>query len=112
KKELQAVIHTMEDERLQKTILVNEKGLALCSGAGGFSETPNQLDIDQAHVMELQLKGLLAGLEGETTVAETWLKEAALLEENVSYAYGPPSIVKPSHELYGEWLLQNNRPEE
>ena len=109
---LQEVIHTMEDERLQKTVLVNEKGVAVCSGAGWTSEIPNQLDIDQAYVMELQLKGLLAGLNGDTKAAETWLKEATLLEENISYAYGPPPIVKPSHELYGEWLLQANRPEE
>jgi pentatricopeptide repeat protein len=109
---LQEVIHVMEDERLQKTALVNEKGVALCSGAGGFAETPNQLDIDQAYVMELQLKGMLAGLEGDAKAAEKMLLEATLLEENISYAYGPPPIVKPSHELYGEWLLQANRPEE
>ncbi len=28
------------------------------------------------------------------------------------YSYGPPDIVKPSNELYGEWLLEVNRPQE
>ena len=34
------------------------------------------------------------------------------MEKNVSYAFGPPTIVKPSFELYGEWLLEINRPKE
>lgn len=106
---MQAVIKMMEDERLQKTAQITEKGLAMCSGAGWTSEVPNQLDVDQAYVMELQLKGLLAGLEENAHVAEKWLKEAAALEENISYSFGPPSIVKPSHELYGEWLLEADR---
>jgi pentatricopeptide repeat protein len=109
---LEEVIHTMEDERIQKTALITEKGLALCAGAGGMSDTPNQLDVDQAYVMELQLRGFLAGLEDHEEEAEKFLKQAAMLEENVSYSYGPPPIVKPSHELYGEWLLQTNHPEE
>jgi hypothetical protein len=106
------VIHTMEDERIEKTALITEKGLALCAGAGGMSDAPNQLDVDQAYVMELQLKGFLAGLEDHEVEAEKFLKQAAMLEENVSYSYGPPPIVKPSPELYGEWLLQASRPEE
>jgi len=110
-KGVQVIIKKMEDERLEKTILVNEKGVEMCSGAGWASEIPNQLDIDQAYVMELQLKGMLAGLKGENTLAEKHLQEAVLLEENISYSYGPPPIVKPSHELYGEWLLKARRLE-
>ena len=34
------------------------------------------------------------------------------MEKNISYAYGPPTIVEPSFELYGEWLLAMNKPEE
>jgi hypothetical protein len=30
----------------------------------------------------------------------------------VSYSFGPPAIVKPSSELYGEFLLEMNRPAE
>jgi uncharacterized protein YeaO (DUF488 family) len=26
--------------------------------------------------------------------------------------FGPPSIIHPSHELYGNWLMENNRFEE
>ena len=41
-----------------------------------------------------------------------FLKQAVNLESNISYAYGPPTIVKPSFELYGEWLLENGKPKE
>ncbi|MDX1666898.1 MAG: hypothetical protein R3350_06705, partial [Saprospiraceae bacterium] len=59
--------------------------------------------------MEMELRGLLAKLQGNSEKAEAWFEKATLLEESISYAYGPPSIVKPSHELYGEWLLEQKR---
>ena len=39
-------------------------------------------------------------------------KEATALHTSSGYSYGPPAIVKPSFEMYGEWLLENNRPKE
>jgi hypothetical protein len=43
---------------------------------------------------------------------EQLLKKATSLENSISYSYGPPDIVKPSNELYGDWLVEVNRPEE
>ena len=40
------------------------------------------------------------------------MKQATEVEDNVSYSYGPPEVVKPSYELYGEWLLEQDRPED
>ena len=33
-------------------------------------------------------------------------------EESTTYMYGPPDIVKPSHEMYAEWLERNNKKKE
>ena len=44
------------------------------------------------------------------TTTEEFLKKATGLEAASSYAYGPPVVVKPSFEMYGEWLLEVNRP--
>jgi hypothetical protein len=48
-------------------------------------------------------------LKNDTTNAGKLLEQAAVLESSISYAYGPPTIVKPAPELYGEWLLQLDR---
>ena len=34
------------------------------------------------------------------------------MEQQLSYAYGPPRIALPSYELYGNWLLEQGRPTE
>ena len=45
-------------------------------------------------------------------MVQQWLKKSIELDEQLSYSYGPPFIQKPTYELYAEWLLENNRPEE
>ena len=40
------------------------------------------------------------------------MKEATDMELNTSYAFGPPTVVKPSFEMYAEWLLEMKRPKE
>jgi hypothetical protein len=62
--------------------------------------------------MEMELKALQAWLKKDAVNTENWFKKATQLENNISYSYGPPAIVKPSNELYGEWLLEMDRPKE
>ena len=40
------------------------------------------------------------------------MKRATALEEETSPPSGPPTLVKPSHELFGEILLRADRPKE
>jgi tetratricopeptide (TPR) repeat protein len=40
------------------------------------------------------------------------MKAAVALEEQTDFPTGPPSITKPSYELYGEWLIRKGRYEE
>jgi tetratricopeptide (TPR) repeat protein len=40
------------------------------------------------------------------------MKKATALEEQSSPPYGPPNLIKPSHELFGEILLRAGKPAE
>lgn len=105
---LASAIKELETERLKVSIQLENKGIALCSGGANRSQA-NQLDVDQAEVMEMELRGLSADLNGESESANSWFQKSTELEKRISYSYGPPSVVKPSFELYGEWLLTQGR---
>ena len=51
-------------------------------------------------------------LNDDALETERLIKESIEIENKLSYSYGPPVIQKPTHELYGEWLLGQNRFEE
>ena len=108
---LKSTIDELEKEILSVSIQLENKGIALCSG-GANRSTANQLDVDQAKVMQMELQGLMSDLDGDKNSADSWLKKSTELEKSISYSYGPPSVVKPSFELYAEWLLRQNRTEE
>ena len=109
---LAQVIETMAQERKDAANQVTASGAPMCSAAGSSRSLPNQLDIDQARVMALELEAMQAQLNGDLTATENLLKEATTLEQQLSYAYGPPRIALPSYELYGNWLLEQGRPTE
>lgn len=108
---LQKVITKMETAREKALNLVSEEGIAMCS-SGSNRYAPNQKDIDEAHIIEMELQALLAEKQGDKEATEKWLKSAVELQENTSYSYGPPPIVQPSFEMYAEWLAAENRNEE
>jgi tetratricopeptide (TPR) repeat protein len=107
---LNSVIIKMSGERLVDAERITNSGTKLCGSIN--SNIPNILDIQQAEVMELELQAMQAWLKKDAVTTEKILKQAISLETTISYAYGPPTIVKPSFELYGEWLLQVNKPKE
>ncbi|MAT54755.1 MAG: hypothetical protein CMN32_09755 [Saprospirales bacterium] len=111
KERLSALIDTMADERKKAALLVTDSGIPMCA-ATPTGQGPNQLDIDWAHVMEMELKALREMLNGNDEQAEFWLKSATDLQSSISYDYGPPAILKPAHEMYGDFLLQHGRPGE
>jgi tetratricopeptide (TPR) repeat protein len=59
-------------------------------------------------ILELQIEGLLDWALGNYLDAIAHFGEAARMEEVLPYAFGPPVIEKPSHELLGEALLEHN----
>jgi len=65
-----------------------------------------------ASILALELDALLALEEGRQDEALTMLERAAFLEENMPFEFGPPAVIKPSHELLGEILLGIERYED
>ena len=66
---------------------------------------------------EVEIRGLEVGAaaaaaKGKHDEAIELMKFATSLEEALSPPSGPPDLIKPSHELFGEILLAANRPKE
>ena len=79
-----------------------------CGSVNAYN--PNLLDVQYAEVMEIELRALSSQLKKDSAAADHWFRQATALENSVSYSFGPPTVVKPSNEMYGEWLLEMNRP--
>lgn len=65
-----------------------------------------------AEIKELEVSAAAAASKQNYTEAIDLMKRATTLEEEMSPPSGPPSLIKPSHELFGEILLSANRPKE
>ncbi len=65
-----------------------------------------------AEIMQKELEAVIRLNEGKAEVALRLLKEVAATEDSMSFEFGPPSVIKPSHELFGEVLLELGRPAE
>jgi len=82
---------------------------AMCSGGSYGKGRATHVHVNRAKVMQLEMQALLAMLNQDKAKAEKAMQDAVELEENTSYAYGPPEIVKPSAELYADWLMEQGR---
>ncbi len=94
----------------KESFLVTYDDASFCSGAKRDDTTPSNLT--ETQVMLEQLLALKAWLNNDPAATEDHLKKSILLDESLSYSYGPPFIQKPTHELYADWLVLQNRPEE
>lgn len=62
--------------------------------------------------MELTLRAMEMRRQGKLTEALDFAKRATAVEETLGAPSGPPDVLKPSHELYGEMLLAAGKPKE
>lgn len=108
---LQTIIDHLHENIKEASNEITSGTAAMCSGSYS-RRRPVQSHVDRATVMEKELLALLNIRQGNIETAEILMKEALVLEESVTFSYGPPEIVKPSHELYGEFLIEQNRHEE
>ncbi|TDI89263.1 MAG: hypothetical protein E2O77_09925 [Caldithrix sp.] len=65
-----------------------------------------------AEALRLELAALIQLQEGNQETAIDLLKQATAIEDQMPLDFGPPWPMKPSHELFGEVLLELNRPAE
>jgi hypothetical protein len=63
-------------------------------------------------VRTLEIAAVASAANGDLSAALTLLQRATALEESLSPPSGPPNLIKPAHELYGEMLLRAGRPTE
>lgn len=63
-------------------------------------------------VNKLEVEALAASMKKDHATAIDLMKRATALEEERGAPYGPPSLIKPSHELFGEILLRAGQPKE
>lgn len=68
--------------------------------------------LTQSEVLRLELDGLLKLARGDTAGGLAALRVATAIEDTLPMAFGPPDILKPSHELLGEYYLALRRSAE
>ncbi len=107
---LDAIIRSMAGERLIDADRIGNSGLRVCGSIN--RSLPTQTNLLESETMEAELQALQAMLAGNEALAEQWMKKATELQQKAGYSYGPPNIVKPAYEMYGEWLLQKDRADE
>ncbi len=108
---IQAEIVSLKQVIAAAELIVGENGIALCS-AGPTRYAPTPTAINKTKVVIHQMNALVAMLSDEGEVVDRELKSATLLELESGYDPGPPFIAYPSFEMYGEWLMLQDRYEE
>ena len=78
--------------------------------APAAGEAPNERK--SAEIMATQLEAEVKRAEGDRDAALRLLASAASAEDTLTFEFGPPVPVKPTHELYGEMLLEAGRANE
>jgi predicted Zn-dependent protease len=63
-------------------------------------------------ILERELRAMLMLEDGKRNEAVALIREASRLEDAIPVEFGPPDIVKPSHELLGEILLASGQAAE
>lgn len=79
----------------------------------GFSAAIRGTDVEAMDgIRGLEVAALSAAAKKDYDKAIELMKQATAQEEQSSPPYGPPSLVKPTHELFGEILLRAGKPTE
>jgi tetratricopeptide (TPR) repeat protein len=65
-----------------------------------------------SQIWNFQLAALKHFMNGDLSQVTELLDQATVLEESLPPPSGPPDLIKPTHELYGEVLLFIDRPKE
>jgi len=63
-------------------------------------------------IRELEVAAVTASLKNDYAKAAELMKKATAMEEETGPPSGPPALIKPTHELFGEILLRAGKPVE
>jgi tetratricopeptide (TPR) repeat protein len=77
-----------------------------------FSDAGDGYAARSTEIMKLEVAACYAAAKSNYSEAVELMKRATSSEEEMSPPSGPPTLVKPSHELFGDILLAAKRPKE
>lgn len=83
-------------------------GLRAIGADGAYNATARGM----LEIRELEIAAVAASVKKDHAGAVELMKRATALEEAMPPPSGPPGLVKPSHELFGELLLKAGKPDE
>ncbi len=93
------------------------RGLATALGGSAVTKgnvtSPESVsrDTESKTIGELEIAAVAASVKRDHARATELMKEAIRLEEEMGPPSGPPGLIKPAHELFGEILLRAGKPE-
>ena len=100
----------------QRTVEQNNRSdytnFRLCSTRPVVMKKGLDRELALAETMEWELQALKALKTNKLDEAERFIKKAVVLEDGTTYDPGPPVVLKPSHEVYGEILLAMGKNQE
>jgi tetratricopeptide (TPR) repeat protein len=70
---------------------------------------PDHPELERTRVLRAELEGVIAAGDGRTEEARSRLRQATLAEDSMVYAFGPPFVNEPAHELLGTALVTLKR---
>ena len=108
--QMDSIIAIMQSDIDRETYVQEFSSSSLCSNVTRAEAAPS--DIVTSKARQEQLIALREDLAGRHDTAEEHLLKSIELQESVSYSYGPPSIQKPTRELYADWLVGMGRYKE
>jgi hypothetical protein len=91
---------------------MNGSAAAVEQSIAGLQAIRSGRNSTTSEIFELEISALSASMKKDHAKAIELMKKATSLEESMSAPYGPPGLIKPSHELFGEILLRAGKPAE
>lgn len=107
---LNATKYLLEALVRRESLFADTTDFILCIPSDLSTARPS--DIAAAKAILYQVKALGFMLSGEADSTEEFLAKSTELEDSGNLSFGPPSIQKPTHELYADWLLSQQRNQE
>jgi tetratricopeptide (TPR) repeat protein len=84
---------------------------AIAQQYSGNQEPALAQALKRLEIQRLEIAAASSAAKGDFNKAIEAMRQATALEESLSPPLGPPELIKPSHELFGEILLRAKRPE-
>lgn len=86
--------------------LIMNDGIAQCNASSGSGA---KAGLNQASIMLEELTALLALMNHDNEMAASHFQKATAIEDENGHFFGPPEIMKPTYEFYGEFLLRQRK---